>query len=135
MEADSHRKPKIILLLIAVTLFIVNTIIEIAVITRKDSLTSTITQAAISKSWGIKILSPKNQALIENNILTVQGVAAPNATIVLYTDNDQASVDSDTAGNFQSNINLVPGINTLTITAINEKGVEKSVTLEVINDT
>lgn len=78
--------------------------------------------------------SPIDGALISDNKILVQGKTAPKVTVVFYTDTSEASVESDSLGNFEGMIDLSEGINTLTVIAFAENGAEKSLVLDIVND-
>ncbi|MDH7476512.1 MAG: hypothetical protein QHH09_03515 [Microgenomates group bacterium] len=101
----------------------------------QKAVTAIPTNPVVKPSFDLKIISPTDRAVIEDNKLKVEGKTSAKATIILYTENDEASVESDSLGNFNAEIKLVPGINSLTITAFDLSGEEKSVTMDVVNDT
>lgn len=83
----------------------------------------------------LSIESPVEGTVITDNQVLVKGKTSPNATVVFYSDEQENSVDSDTSGNFEGTIALARGINSLTVTAFAENGDEKSLTLDIVNDT
>ncbi|OGE15857.1 hypothetical protein A3F00_04770 [Candidatus Daviesbacteria bacterium RIFCSPHIGHO2_12_FULL_37_11] len=78
--------------------------------------------------------SPNSGTITVNNKILVKGKTSPNATVVIYTDENENSVEADLYGNFEGEIMLAGGINTLTVTAFAENGDEKTLALDVVND-
>lgn len=78
--------------------------------------------------------SPSDGSLAENNQLVVKGRTSPRATVVYFTDSDQGSTEADEKGTFSGTMLLASGINTLTVTAYNEDGEEKSIVIDVVYD-
>lgn len=79
--------------------------------------------------------SPTEGSVISDDQVLVKGKTSPNSTVVFYTDLEENSVDSDSSGKFEGTIKLSAGINTLTVTAFAENGNEKTLTLDIVNDT
>jgi|SRR3989344_461879 len=78
--------------------------------------------------------SPTEGEVIKDNKIQVKGKTNPNATVAIYTDSDMNSIEADSYGNFEGIIGLVSGINTVTVTAFAENGDEKSLALDIVND-
>jgi len=79
--------------------------------------------------------SPTEGSLITDNKVLVKGKTLPGAIITVFSDNKDTSLESDVAGNFSGEITLNNGINTLTVTAFSEDGQEKSLEVNLVNDT
>jgi len=92
-------------------------------------------QQFFAKPLTLSLESPQEGSLIVDGNVSVKGETLPGAVVVFYTDEDQNSVEADANGNFQGDISLVYGINTLVVTAFSEDGQEKTVTADVVNDT
>jgi hypothetical protein len=86
------------------------------------------------KVLSLSIESPNDGTVATDGEVMVKGKTLPNTAVVFYTDTTDNSVESDGSGNFEGKIALASGINTLTVTAIDEGGEEKSVTLDIVYD-
>ena len=82
----------------------------------------------------LKLTSPINGEQAVDGEIIVSGQTLPNTTVLIYTESDQASVESDATGLFETTITLVKGSNALTITAFADNGNESSQSIEVISD-
>lgn len=82
----------------------------------------------------LTVTSPSDNSVITESLLTIKGVTTPNTTVLLYTEENDNSVESDENGNFTSQINLVDGINTLTVTAFSANGEEKTIAYNLVYD-
>lgn len=82
----------------------------------------------------LELLSPADGDLAVNKEILVKGKTAPNLSVALYTDSDQALVQSDREGNFESTILLADGLNTLMVTAYTESGEETSLSIDIVYD-
>lgn len=88
-----------------------------------------------SPSLTLDLMSPTNDEIAVNNEILVSGTTLPNTTVVIFTETDESSIESDATGKFETTIVVQPGINTLTVTAFSETGDEKSVTRDIVFDT
>lgn len=79
----------------------------------------------------LTLTSPAEGDVAVDDEIVVRGKTLPNTTVVIYTQSDETSVESDENGNFEETILLVEGENTLTVTAFSEDGQEKSVSLNI----
>jgi len=66
-----------------------------------------------------------------NGEILVSGKTLPGATIAIYTANDEVLVDVNEEGAFEETIILEPGASTLTVTAFDTNGEEKSVSVDI----
>ncbi len=94
----------------------------------------TVTTAPAVEDLTLTLSSPDQGALAVNNEMLVKGKTLPNTVVVLFTDGDQETVESNAMGEFESTLLLEPGINTLSVTAYAQDGQEKNVTLDVVYD-
>jgi len=69
------------------------------------------------------------------NILIPRKNINGEPALVFYTEDDENTVEADSKGNFTGSVRLAEGINTLVVTAFSDDGQEKSISLNVINDT
>ena len=86
------------------------------------------------KAFTLSLISPQEGDLIVDNQVTVSGQTGADATVLIYTDTSETSIESDALGNFSTNLELESGINSLTVTEVSEDGEEKSLTVNIVND-
>jgi hypothetical protein len=82
----------------------------------------------------LSLTSPTIDTIAENKMLKVSGTTLPNIPVVIMTEDFDSSVVSDDTGNFETEVELTGGVNTLVVTAMAENGEEKSETQEVVFD-
>lgn len=82
----------------------------------------------------LELISPADGELSVNREILVTGKTLANTTVVIFTENDETSVESDQSGSFEGTIALADGINSLIVTAYGEAGEEKTVTLDLVYD-
>lgn len=70
----------------------------------------------------LTLTSPENEALVENNTLTVSGTSAPQATIAVLYELGEQLTTADPSGKFQADIRLEGGYNRIIVTAFNDQG-------------
>lgn len=83
----------------------------------------------------LDLQSPKDGELSINNEVLIKGKTLPGITVAIFTENDEATVESNQDGSFESSLKLSEGINSVTVTAFNGEGEEKSTTIDVVYDT
>ncbi|MDP3954881.1 MAG: DUF5666 domain-containing protein [bacterium] len=88
----------------------------------------------VNQSLFLSLQSPTDGALAEDFEVTVKGNTIPDTTVLFYTETDQNSVESDNQGQFEGKIALAEGFNSLTVTAFDSQGEEKSLNLDLIYD-
>lgn len=76
----------------------------------------------------LEILLPSDQALVNQNTITVSGTASPQATVILTTPFDEQVTTASADGTFSSEISLEEGANEIIVVSIaNEDEMEKSI--------
>lgn len=78
--------------------------------------------------------SPSDQTLVVQNEILVSGTTMPDATVAVYTEDDEIILEADSTGRFETTVTLAPGINSLNVKAFSPTGEEKSVSLSVVYD-
>lgn len=78
--------------------------------------------------------SPVDEQLFIGEELLVKGKTLPNIPVVVFTDTDTNSTESDEKGSFETTIVLAGGINSLTVSAFADNGEEKSLALNLVYD-
>ena len=107
----------------------------IAVVYYKNTYQSPAPSSQVSAPLTLTLESPADGTVITESEVSIKGKTSPNTTVVFYSDAEESSVESDSYGNFEGKIGLTEGINTLTVTAFAENGDEKSLILDIVNDT
>jgi hypothetical protein len=83
----------------------------------------------------LSLESPSDGVLSVNNEVVVRGTTTPGSTVTIVTESDDAIVEPDVYGIFETTVKLLPGINSLMVTAYASDGQEQSTTLTIIHDT
>lgn len=82
----------------------------------------------------VSLESPKEDTVVVDDKVEVNGKTLPGTVVFVYTEDDVYSVESDEAGNFNIEILVNEGINTVTLTAFSENGEEQSIYFDVVYD-
>ncbi|MBU2577551.1 hypothetical protein KKA69_01845, partial [Patescibacteria group bacterium] len=82
----------------------------------------------------VSLESPKEDTVVVDDKVEVSGKTLPGTVVFVYTEDDVYSVESDEAGNFNIEILVNEGINTVTLTAFSENGEEQSIYFDVVYD-
>jgi|SRR3989344_1749109 len=85
-----------------------------------------------TKELSLIIEEPTDFAIVEDNKVAIKGKTAPKAIVLAYTDESEASVESDAQGNFKTEVDLKEGVNDLVVTSFGDDGQEKSVSMSVV---
>jgi hypothetical protein len=80
----------------------------------------------------ISIITPQDHSVVTESTITLKGSAKPNQNIAIVSESDDILTVSDEKGNFSSNINLISGENTITITVVDDKQATASSKISVI---
>lgn len=128
----TFRDPKFRVLLLVGAL-IVATLIFFMVYVSKQSQEGTADMTTkTAQPLLLSLQSPTEDSVVTDDTVIVQGKTLPNTTAVFYTETDENSVESDASGNFQGEILLTVGINTLTVVVYGKNGEEKSVVMDIV---
>lgn len=79
----------------------------------------------------LNIFEPINESVVSSSKLIIKGQTDNSAIIVITTADNSYSVASDSSGNFDTVINLSPGINDIKITSISPNDTENNTQLFV----
>lgn len=93
-----------------------------------------LTSTPVINQLALSLDSPIDQLIISQNLVIINGKTEPTTPVVFYTEVDSNSVVSDELGRFEGSINLVAGINNLTVTAFADDGRERSINLDLVYD-
>lgn len=79
----------------------------------------------------LAINSPKAETTIVNGELLVKGKTLPNTTVLIYSDIDETSLESDSYGEFKDTILIGDQGGLVRITAYSDSGLESSKTIDI----
>lgn len=83
------------------------------------------------KDLTLNVTSPDDLTVVFDKQLTLAGTTLPKVTVVISSENDDYVFNSSAGGSFSKDLNLVAGLNTLTVTVFNDKGDSKQVTKRI----
>jgi len=86
----------------------------------------------IQSELGLTIAKPSQDDVVTESPITISGITMPNSWVVLSTEDEDYIIQSDNTGLFQSEVDLVGGINQITTTVFDENGNSINKTLRVI---
>lgn len=94
----------------------------------------TVKPAAAEGVITLTLDSPVADSLTTGSRTTVTGKTNPQALIMIYGSGGEVSVEADSGGSFSTDLTLVPGVNTVTVTAFDRSGGEKTLTVDIVRD-
>ena len=86
------------------------------------------------ESFSLVVDNPKDGELAVNGEILVTGTTAPNSSVAVFTETDETIVESNNTGHFETTVKLAQGINSLNVTAFDQNGQEKTVSIDVVYD-
>ena len=86
-------------------------------------------------SHGLTITSPAEEALLDQDKVTLQGLTTPNSLVTIITPQDNLLVTANSAGEFQIQISLVGGVNHLQIVSLTPDGQRAEANLTLVYST
>lgn len=81
----------------------------------------------------ISEIYPEDGSVFNEELIVISGKTNPNSLVTVYTLNDVNSVESDNEGKFEADLNLIPGINTISLTSYGLSS-EKNIEFDIIYD-
>jgi len=81
---------------------------------------------------GLTIAEPSQNDVVTQSPITISGITMPNSWVVIVTEDEDYIIQSDNSGLFQSEIDLVGGINQIITTVFDTNGNSFNETLRVI---
>lgn len=96
---------------------------------------ATITPSPTPSSEKLLITSPKDGSVLSDTNLRMSGTAESNEMIVIFVNNNEYFTKADDIGAFAQDLQLDNGGNRIEVTAINQSGNQKVVTLDVVVST
>lgn len=85
-----------------------------------------------SQKLFLNLESPTANTVAVDNAVLIKGKTLANTTIVMFNEAGEEALESDQNGNFQGMLQLLPGDNTLTVTAFSEQGEEKTLSVNIV---
>lgn len=70
----------------------------------------------------LTIIKPENQSISNTNQIVVSGNTLPNLPVVLIWENGEDIIQSDATGNFDNEVNLISGVNDISVTVYTQSG-------------
>jgi hypothetical protein len=86
----------------------------------------------IEEKLTLKILSPENNALVNEAKIKITGKTLPNINIVILSEENENILQSDEQGQFIQEITLASGTNEIKISAFDNNGAETNTTLDLV---
>lgn len=83
------------------------------------------------RSITLELSEPDDDSLIFKSSSLVSGKTLPKLNVLVSSQNSDIVIESKTDGSFSTLINLDEGPNTITVTAFNSSGEEKSLTRQI----
>lgn len=80
----------------------------------------------------LTLYQPEDETVIKQASIVFKGKTAPLATIAILTEEDELILEADADGNFETEVDLIDGVNEIIISAFDEKGNEVSKTLTLV---
>jgi len=95
------------------------------------------TSSPTPKAEGLQltILRPENNSILSDKNVEISGKTEANATVVIQYDKGETILVSDDNGSFSYTAELIPGANTITMTAFNNNGESVEKTINVVYST
>lgn len=80
--------------------------------------------SASPKEFSVTLLKPNEYDVISTDKVTVSGLTKQNIWVVISGENDDYIVKSSATGEFNADIELVTGINQITVSALDNKDIK-----------
>jgi hypothetical protein len=82
----------------------------------------------VPKTLSLDVNSPDDNSLVYQSSILVTGKASPGYTVLVSGDGSDSVTDAKLDGSFSTSLNLVEGVNNVTIAVFDKTGEEKSIT-------
>lgn len=90
-----------------------------------------VTPTIVPTNNTLNIFEPQNESVVSSSKVTIKGQTDNNAIVIITTIDSSYSITADSSGNFDTSINLSPGINDIKVTSISPTDVENNTELFV----
>lgn len=81
------------------------------------------------------ITEPENNLVVSSDKITVKGNATPGAIIVILASSGETIFEAESSGNIEHEVELVGGVNKITVVAYDKDGNESRQTLNIVYST
>jgi hypothetical protein len=121
--------------------FILGLIITFGIVTAQKSIKEksapptivpTVIPLPTVPSISLFINSPQNNELVKEKVTMVSGSTDPNSMVSIISTTDRNSAVADPQGNFSFPIELISGVNLITVASYNPQGISIEKNLKVI---
>lgn len=89
----------------------------------------------VEEKLPLTIISPENNALLNQEKLEIVGKTSPKAVVAISYEEGEKIIEADEKGDFKSEITLIGGGNEIIISAFDSQGNENSKTLNLVFST
>jgi cytoskeletal protein RodZ len=96
---------------------------------------SRLSPSPFQNTTSIEIISPQNNDIVNTSKATIKGQCSPNSFIVITTSLKNYQLSADAQGSFSQIIDLEPGLNSVNLTAIDQKDQESHTELSLTYST
>ena len=83
----------------------------------------------------LQILSPSDNSVLFDAATTIKGIAKPGSHIAISTESDDFLTDTDSSGNFSTDIKLISGENNIKVVAVDSNEATSSAEITIIYTT
>lgn len=96
----------------------------------------TITEPTPSVSvFSLEIISPSDDGLSNEEKITLTGKTQSGSVVTVISEKDEEVLETDSAGNFETEVTLVSGVNEIEVSAFSPEGEEAVKKLSVVYST
>ena len=92
-------------------------------------------QASPTPSHNLTVTSPADEALLDQDQISLTGSTSAHALVTILTEKQQLITYADASGNFQVEIKLIGGANDIFVTALTPQGQEAKTQLTLVYST
>jgi len=102
-------------------------------VTENENITPVPTQ--VEEKLPLTIISPENNALLNQEKLEIVGKTSPKAVVAISYEEGEKIIEADEKGDFKGEITLVGGSNKINVSAFDSQGNEASKSLNLVFST
>jgi len=103
------------------------------VFTTKEETTTEPTPTV--SAFSLEIISPSDDGLSNEEKITLTGKTQSGSVVTVISEKDEEVLETDSAGNFETEVTLVSGVNEIEVTAFSPEGEETVKKLSVVYST
>ena len=86
-------------------------------------------------AFSLEIISPADESISDESTVTITGKTQPGSVVAVAAEKGEEIIETDEAGNFEVEVDLISGINEIEITAFGLEGEEASKSLAIVYST